>query len=194
MYNFFQRSANIMAYLGGLMLTALVVLTCASILGRTVNGMMHSDAMMSVAPDLAKWALSLGVGPINGDFELVEAGVAFAIFAFLPICQLAGTHAVVDIFTTGLSEKNNRRLQAVIDILFALIILLIAVQLFAGMQSKINSGQVSLLLQFPVWWGYAFSMVGAAVTTVITIYIATIRVVQAVKNQDILPQPQGADH
>ena len=81
-----------------------------------------------------------------------------------------------------------------IDILFALIILLIAVQLFAGMQSKINSGQVSLLLQFPVWWGYAFSMVGAAVTTVITIYIATIRVVEAVKNQDILPQPQGADH
>jgi len=194
MYNFFQRSANIMAYLGGLMLTALVVLTCASILGRTVNGMMHSDAMMSVAPNLAKWVLSLGVGPINGDFELVEAGVAFAIFAFLPICQLAGTHAVVDIFTTGLSEKNNRRLQAVIDILFALIILLIAVQLFAGMQSKINSGQVSLLLQFPVWWGYAFSMVGAAVTTVITIYIATIRVVEAVKNQDILPQPQGADH
>ena len=194
MYNFFQRSANIMAYLGGLMLTALVVLTCASILGRTVNGMMHSDAMMSVAPDLAKWVLSLGVGPINGDFELVEAGVAFAIFAFLPICQLAGAHAVVDIFTTGLSEKNNRRLQAVIDILFALIILLIAVQLFAGMQSKINSGQVSLLLQFPVWWSYAFSMVGAAVTTVITIYIATIRVVEAVKNQDILPQPQGADH
>jgi hypothetical protein len=44
-------------------------------------------------------------GPVKGDFEVVEAGIAFSIFAFLPICQLHGGHATVDIFTNLMPKR-----------------------------------------------------------------------------------------
>ena len=116
MYQFFHKLSRAMAYLGGLMLVLLIVMNCASIFGRSLNGILHSDQVMATVPDLARWLIDAGVGPINGDFELVEAGVAFAIFAFLPLCQLTGGHASVDIFTSKLSPRINRVLQMLIDI------------------------------------------------------------------------------
>jgi len=74
-------------------------------------------------PGLSAWALDLGVGPINGDFELVEAGVAFAIFAFLPLCQISAGHASVDIFTAKLPMRINRVLQLGIDVIFAIVLI-----------------------------------------------------------------------
>ena len=44
------------------------------------------------------WAWVLG--PVPGDFELVEVGTGFAVFAFLPWCQLKRGHATVDLFTS----------------------------------------------------------------------------------------------
>ena len=43
------------------------------------------------------------------DYELVEAGVAFAIFAFIPLCQIYGSHATVDIFTIVAARRVKRR-------------------------------------------------------------------------------------
>ena len=78
----------------------------------------------------------MGVGPINGDFELVEAGVAFAIFAFLPLCQISAGHASVDIFTAKLPMRINRVLHLGIDAIFAIVLISIAYQLYNGMLSK----------------------------------------------------------
>ena len=94
-----------MAYLGGAMLIALIVLTCLSVAGRLLNGWLLSDAVQSVAPGAAQWLVGIGVGAIFGDVELTEAGVAFAIFAFLPICHLTNGHAAVDVFTRGLPAR-----------------------------------------------------------------------------------------
>ena len=69
----------------GLVLSALILLICVSIVGRTI-----------------------GIGPINGDYELVEAGIAFSIFAFLPLTQITAGHATVDIFTNSLPPKIQR--------------------------------------------------------------------------------------
>lgn len=183
-----------MAYLGGVMLTALIIMACLSIIGRSLNGMLHSDIIVSLVPDLARWLIDAGVGPINGDFEMIEAGVAFSIFAFLPLCQLTGGHASVDIFTSKLSSKANRILQMLIDILFAAVLVLIAVQLYAGMLSKLNSGQTSLLLEFPVWWGYAICMFGAVTGAFVSVYIAVLRIASAATGQNYLPTMDGADH
>jgi len=142
-------------------LTALIVLTCISIVGRLANGVLHGDWIESLAPEFTNYLLELGVGPVNGDFELVETGMAFAIFAFLPICQLKSAHASVDIFTAALPLRINRLLRAVIEVVFALVLVLIAWQLFAGTLSKYNSGQTTFLLEFPVWWAYALSLLAA---------------------------------
>ena len=152
MYRLIYGLSRFMAYIGGIMLVLLVILTCVSVVGRSLNGILHGDFFQTVAPAFAAWAIDSGVGPVNGDYELIEAGVAFAIFAFLPLCQTSNAHAAVEIFTRSMSPRFNRILQLIIDTVFALVLLLIAVQLYSGMLSKMNSGQTTFLLEFPVWW------------------------------------------
>ena len=194
MYSKIYKLSRAMAYLCGVMLSFLIILTCISIVGRSLNGVLHADMVTAFMPDLARWLLDAGVGPVNGDFELVEAGVAFSIFAFLPLCQITGGHAAVDIFTAKLSPRADRILQMLIDVLFAAVLVLIAVQLFSGMQSKLRSGQTSLLLQFPVWWGYALCMFGAATAAFVGVYIAALRIVAVATGENHLPHMDGADH
>lgn len=194
MHRFFLKLSQVMAYLGGLMLVGLIVLICLSIVGRSMNGVLHSDLIEGFMPGLATAILALGVGPVNGDFELIEAGVAFSIFAFLPLCQITGGHASVDIFTSKLSDGANRVLRTLTEIVFAAVLVLIAVQLFAGLLSKMDSGQTTLLLEFPVWWSYALSLTGAVVAAVVAVYLAVMRIMELLQGQDILPADLGADH
>ena len=192
MYRFFNALSRFMAYLGGIMLVLLIVLTCVSVVGRSLNGIFHSGFFESLAPGFAKWALDIGVGPVNGDFELIEAGVAFSIFAFMPLCQITRGHASVEILTKKFSPFINYLLQFIIDMMFALVLLLVAVQLYSGMQSKMRSGQTTLLLEFPVWWGYALCLVGAFAAAAVAFYIAFIRSAELYKKKAILPSFQDA--
>ncbi|WP_169566342.1 TRAP transporter small permease [Sneathiella limimaris] len=189
MKNFMMAFARFMAYLGGLVLSFLVVLTCLSILGRLMNGGLHSDFMQSIAPGFSNWLIEVGIGPINGDFELVEAGVAFAIFAFIPICQLTAGHAVVDLFTNQLPERANRFLQVLIEFLFAAVLVLIAWRLFDGLLSKQRYGETTFLLQFPIWWAYLASFIGAVSSAVVGVYVAYIRLIEFITNREVLIDP-----
>lgn len=191
MYKFFNGLSRLIAYLGGLVLVCLILVTCVSVAGRALNGLLHGDMLQNLAPAFAQWAIDLGVGPVNGDFEIVEAGVAFSIFAFLPLCQITNSHASVEIFTNALSPKSNRVLQLIIDTAFALVLALIAFQLYNGMLSKMNSGQTTLLLEYPVWWGYAICMLGAAIAAVVGVYVACVRIAELLCSKQIMPSPQG---
>jgi TRAP-type C4-dicarboxylate transport system permease small subunit len=123
------------------------------------------------------------VGPVNGDFELVEAGVAFAIFSFIPLCQITSGHAAVDVFANSFPARANRILRMVTEIVFALVLVLIAWRLGAGTVSKFENGETSFLLQFPVWWAYAASLVAAVVAAIVGIYMAVIRSIEAITGQ-----------
>jgi TRAP-type C4-dicarboxylate transport system permease small subunit len=101
-----HRLAILSALVGGIVLSALIVLTCLSITGRAF--------------------VFAGLGPVPGDFELVEAGIAFAVFSFLPICQVQAGHATVDLFTNALGRGANRWLVAFWESLFAGVMVLIA--------------------------------------------------------------------
>jgi TRAP-type C4-dicarboxylate transport system permease small subunit len=186
--------SRIMAILGGIVLVALIVLTCASITGRLLNGGLHSEMVQGLAPGFAAWVLDLGIGPVNGDFELVEAGVAFSIFAFLPLCQIGAGHASVDIVTGSFPRGVNRFLGMVIELIFAAVLVLIAVQLFSGMLAKKGYGETSFLLQFPVWWGYAASLVPAATAAVVGVYMAAVRVVEVATGRVLIADGEGAGH
>ena len=187
-----ERLARSMAVLGGVVLTLLVVLTCVSVLGRGLNTVGHSDWLMALSEAVGAWLISTGVGPVTGDFELVEAGIAFAIFSFLPICQLYAGHATVDIFTSALSDKVNRWLVAFWEVVLALVILLITWRLSAGMMDKIGNGETTFLLQFPIWWAYAASFAAAVVASITGVYCAVGRVTFAATGRSILPA-SGAD-
>ncbi len=183
MHRFVQGLGHGMALLGGAVLIFLILLTSISVAGRVLNTFLHNWVAV-IAPGFAKWALDLGIGPINGDFEIVEAGVAFAIFSFLPLCQLTSSHAVVDIFTSGFSARANRLLRMIAEVLFAAALALIAVQLLGGLQSKLRFGENTFILQFPVWWGYAASFAAAVVGVIVGFYMAGVRIYECATGKE----------
>lgn len=168
MHRFMMILARVFAFAGGVMLLALVLLTCVSITGR-----------------------GFGFGPITGDFELVEAGIVFCIFAFLPLCHLTGAHASVDIFTKGWSPRANRWRQMLTDLVFAAVLVAIAVQLGAGTASKWRSGQTTFLIEFPIWWAYALALIGAGVVALVACYLAVVRVVETATGRALIPPNDG---
>ena len=175
------------AVLGGLVLTLLIALTTLSIIGRSLNDLLHGDLVQSMLGAGAAWLLALGIGEINGTYELLEAGVAFAIFAAFPICQIYGAHATVDVFTTALSPRTLRGLRAFWEVILSVTIIFITWRLFEGMQRFIGNGQTTLFLQFPVWWSYAASFAAATVASFTAVYCAALRVAEALTGRDLLP-------
>ncbi|NNE53070.1 MAG: TRAP transporter small permease [Sulfitobacter sp.] len=193
MHRLIQSLARLTALAGGIVLLLLIVLTTVSIAGRSLSKFLHADFFDRALTGLAQWVLDLGVGEINGSYELLEAGVAFAIFSFLPICQLYGSHATVDIFTSFLSRRSNRWIAAFWEIVLAAVILLIINQLYGGMERYIRNGQTTLFLQFPVWWAYAASFAAGVVACITAVYCALMRLIEAVQDRKILPS-EHAEH
>ena len=70
MHSFIFWLARLFARLGGFALVALILLTCLSIAGRSLNGILHADWLQSIAPGLTSGLLALGIGPINGRREV----------------------------------------------------------------------------------------------------------------------------
>ena len=190
MHNLAMCAARFMAICGGLVLTLLILLICISVVGRSLNGVLHGW-IGTALPAVSAWLLQAGVGPINGDFELVEVGVAFSIFSFLPLCQIFGGHASVDIFTSKLPRGVSRGLQMVIDTVFAIALIVMAYQLYKGMLSKLSYGDTTFLLQFPIWWAYAASLVGAVMAAVISVYVAWVRIMELATGQDVITDETG---
>ncbi len=184
MLHFVNSLARAMAVLGGLVLTALVLLICVSVLGRGGNTFAHWDTIETSAPGLSAFLLRIGIGPVPGDFEIVEAAIAFAIFAFLPLCQLKGAHATVDVFTSFLPMRTNVCLKAFWEVMLCLAILLITWRLGAGLIDKINSREMTFLLGFPQWWAFAASLGAAIVASFVAIYCAYARSLAAIKGED----------
>lgn len=189
-----DRLATGMALIGGAVLSALIVMTCLSIIGRLLNGVLHGEMMQSLAPALADRLITLGVGPINGDFELVEAGVAFAIFAFIPLCQIRAGHASVDLVTSRLPHGVQRWLRALVELLFALVLILICWRLGDGTLSKMQYKETTFLLQMPIWWAYGASFVASVVAAITGVYMAAVRLSEAATGHILIPAGTEAEN
>lgn len=183
-----------MAVVGGVVLTATILMICLSIAGRTMTTILHSAFMQGNLPGLANWLLATGVGPIRGDFELVEAAMAFSIFAFLAWCQVNSGHAAVDIFTRGLGPRATRILQALIEITFAVVLVLIAIKLHEGMEVQQRRRTTTLLLQFPLWWSIFLALIPAYLAAAVSCYMALVRSIEAVLNRPLIDAAMSAEH
>lgn len=132
-----------MAWFGSLVLVVIAVMSVASIIGRALSG--------------------FGLGPVPGDFELVEVGTALAVFCFLPWTHLKRGHAVVDMLWGSYPLPMRRVLDVLADGLMLAVWLLLVWRMSLAMGEYRHNGEVSFILQMPVWWGYAASMPAAVV-------------------------------
>ncbi len=146
--------AAFMAILGGLALVAVILATVASVTGRAL--------------------LWIGLGPIRGDFELVELGTGFAVFAFLPWVQINRQHASVEILTMHMGDWINRLIDMAADLLMFAVAVLLAWKHWDGTLDKLAYGETTFIIQYPLWWAYASGMVGAVCFVLISLWCVVL--------------------
>lgn len=147
---FIGAIAGWLALLGGAMLAVLAALTVVSVTGRTLV-----------------WA---GLGPIPGDYELMEAGCAFAVFSFLPWCQFRRGHVTVDVFLSRAPARVRAGLSVAGNLLLTGTALLIAWRFQAGLADKLETGESTFILGMPVWYGYGAALPGVWLFAVVCGY------------------------
>ena len=159
-----ERFANQLSkglvFFGGAVLTALAFMTVLSTIGRAFVG------------------LQIGLGPIPGDFELVEAGTAVSVFCFMSWCQLNRGHVTVDIFTNQFGQRANALLILIGNSLIFIVAFVIAWRLWMGFGEQVTwfsqpirdligfgykpfTNNTTYILGMPFWYSYLLSFIGA---------------------------------
>ncbi len=149
--NLVEAFAKYLAILGGLVLCLIALMVLISIVGRA--------------------GIPIGFSSIKGDFELVEVGTAFAILAFMPFAQLNRSHAAVSFFTEKLGKFANQTIDFIVDIFMLIIASILAWRLTLGTIEKYNNGEVSFILQFPLWFAYASALIALYIWVLVAISI-----------------------
>ena len=149
-----------LVFFGGAVLTALAFMTVLSTIGRAFVG------------------LQIGLGPIPGDFELVEAGTAVSVFCFMSWCQLNKGHVTVDIFTNQFGQRANALLILIGNSLIFIVAFVIAWRLWMGFGEQVTwfsqpirdligfgykpfTNNTTYILGMPFWYSYLLSFIGA---------------------------------
>ena len=143
MIAFIYRLSRWSAIVGGIVLVAITLMIVVSISGRALIG--------------------LGLGPVPGDFELVEMGTAVAVLFFLPWTYLKGGHATVDLLYMHLPAWAKRAVVMVSDLLMLAVWLIMTWKLYEGMVEKKQYMETTSILAMPLWWAYAACLVGAVI-------------------------------
>jgi TRAP-type C4-dicarboxylate transport system permease small subunit len=139
----------ISALFGGSVLVGLALMVCASVVLRAT-----------------------GFSPIQGDFELLQVGLAVAVGGFLPWCHLKGGNIYIDFVTARASTRTQRRLDAFAGILVAIMMALVAWRAGAGAVAAKASGEVTMIRGFPLWVSYLLMTPGLALTSLVALEIA----------------------
>jgi len=164
-----DRVARGLAYLGGFVLVLLAVMTVVSTIGRAFVG------------------LQIGLGPIPGDFELVEAGTAVAVFCFMSWCQLNQGHVTVDILAGFVPKSVNLSLVFIGNVLVFAVAFVIAWRLWMGFGEQVTwfeqpvrdflgfgykpfTNNTTYILGMPIWYSYLLSFIGAFFFTIISAF------------------------
>ena len=141
-----ERLANYCAILAGVLLGFIVLLTCASIIGREFAG-----------------------ATVPGDFELVGLATGAVVGLFMPLCQLRRSNIVVDFFTARVPPRINARLDRMGALLLSLCFALLAWRAALGGINAWDTRSSTMLLGVPEWLAYATMVPGFALTAVIAL-------------------------
>ena len=141
--------ARTFAFLGGAVLVGITLMSVTSIAGRALLGK-----------------------PVPGDFELVQVASAVAIAAFLPYCQLRRGNIIVDFFTTRTSPRTQAVFDAIGALLFSAVMGLLAWRTTLGFMTVKASHEVTMIVGFPVWIGYAAIVPSLVLATLVGLQTA----------------------
>ncbi len=144
-----EALAKFCAILAGVLLTAITLLTCASLIGRNTIGV-----------------------TLAGDFELTGVVAGAAIALFLPICQWRRGNIIVDFFTAKASTQTNARLDRLGALLMALALGLMAWRTTVGGLSAFGNKSGTMMLGFPEWIVYTCLVPPLVLTAVIALWQA----------------------
>jgi hypothetical protein len=158
-----ERLTGTVALLGGLLLFGVATLVVVSVLGRWLSGTVLAASF--------PW-----LGPVNGDFEMVQMASAIAVFSFLPYCQARRGNIVVDTFTSRLPARANACIDAFWDVVYAGMMGLLTACLTAGVLEHYRSGQTTMLLQLIVWPALAICTVLSLVLACVALATAAMRI------------------
>lgn len=142
-----QILAKLCAILAGLMLTAITLMTCFSLIGRNTTGV-----------------------TLVGDFELTGVAAGAAIALFMPYCQLQRGNIIVDFFTSRLSDSANARLDRFGALLLAVLFAILAWRTSLGGLNSYTTHSETQILGFPEWITYAAMVPPFILTSVIGMY------------------------
>ena len=123
-----EQLAKLCAILAGMLLTAITLMTCVSLIGRNTVG----------------WT-------IVGDFELSGAAAGAAIALFLPWCQFRRGNIIVDFFTARVAAKTNAQLDRLGALLYALALGLMAWRTTLGGFKAWDAQSGTMMIGFPEW-------------------------------------------
>jgi TRAP-type C4-dicarboxylate transport system permease small subunit len=141
-----EALAKFCAILAGVLLTAITLMMCVSLIGRNTVG----------------WTLV-------GDFELSASAAGAAIALFLPWCQYRRGNIIVDFFTAKAAPGTIAALDHLGALLLALAMALLTWRTTLGGLNAWRSQSGSMMLGFPEWIVYAFMVPPIALTALIAL-------------------------
>jgi len=144
-----ENLSKLSAILAGLLMTAITLLTCVSIIGRETLGK-----------------------TVPGDFELVGLATGAAVGLFMPLCQLQHGNIIVDFFTARVPHRINTQLDRLGALLLGLCFVLLAWRAGLGGLNSWQTNSSTMLLGVPEWYAYVTMVPGFLLTAVIALYQA----------------------
>jgi len=141
-----ETIAKAFSILGGLLMIAITLMTCYSLIGRNF-----------LATSLI------------GDFEMTAIGCGIAIAFFMPYCQLRKEHIIVDFFTARMPATTNDQLDRFGALLMTLLYLGLGWRAGVGGKNAWEGQNASMLLGFPDWIVYTCMSVAFLVAAVIAL-------------------------
>ena len=117
-----------LALCGGVLLFAMAILVVVNV---TLRGMADTS--------------------VTGVFDLVKIGAAMCVFLFLPLCQARRGNIFVDSFTGSLPSRIRRGLDALWDVVYALMVAFMGVAMLQGAREQFSSKVQTVQLSVPIW-------------------------------------------
>lgn len=174
-----ERLAGGWALLGGFVLLAVMLVSSVSIIGRNLPTL------------LGVFGIRIIPYNIPGDIEIVEAGSAIAIFAYLPYCQLMRGNVFVDFFTKGAPLRARSFLDFLSNVVFLAITIVMALQIGIATGERFRYGDTTMVLRIPEAWPYLVCSISAWFLVVTTLYSVVRSLLEISRNRLIGPQPAG---
>lgn len=136
-----------LAIFGGVVLSAMAILTSVSVFGRSVLQQ-----------------------PVPGDFELVAIGTGISVFAFLPWCQIVRGNVLVDFFMSTAPVRARIFGDVVGGILYLAIAALLTWRMIFGGLDMYNYNELSMTINFPRWTTFPISIAMLGFLTIVIAY------------------------